>query len=48
MEEETEGCDVGDGEKKVDVREMFIFFHKEVGAVAEEEIPHDEAQFRHR
>ena len=48
MEEESEGGHVGDGQKEVDVREMFVLLHEEVGPVAEEEVPHDKPQFRHR
>ena len=48
MEKKSQSRDVGDREKKVDVREVLILFHEKIRAVTEEEVSHYESQFRHR
>ena len=48
VEEYSQSGDVGNRQKEVDVSEMLILFHEKVGPVAQEEITHDETQFRHR
>ena len=48
MEKYAKSGDIGNRQKEVDVREMFILLHEKVGPVAQEEITHDKPQFSHR